>query len=429
MKRLVLVAYHVPPQIGIASERAASLLRWLPRLGWSVSLVTPHVPFFPIEGASSGSPVEGVERIGVASPELGRWLHRRRAVPADAPQPGPQGAATSWARRFVREWVYVPDSRVAWIPFAARAVRSLLAAADPQHTVVLSTSVPYSAHFAAMIGIRGGRFPWVAEFRDPWSEAHPFLRPRSAGRRLIDDRLHRMVLARANRVVVTSQSTLEGLRRSYGVAEGRIAVVQNGYEPTPPGTPPGPHEPCVFLYGGSVAPGERVEPLLEGLAAAQRCVDVPLRLRVRGPREPWASACRALELPSSLVELPGSTSAHEARAEMAHASANLLVNAHPAYAAVLPGKAFEYLGVRRPIVAALRPGSELEVLLTDYARPLLVDGASGSAWSTAFVEVARRHRAGTLQTPVDERRPLAALSREWQMGSLATLLDEVLAGP
>jgi len=344
-------------------------------------------------------------------------------------EPLPLGSGGSRLRGWIREGLYIPDSRVGWIPWARRAVRRLLAQASGP-TVVYSTSVPYSAHLAAWSALPPGT-PWVAEFRDPWSDAHPFLRPRTAWRRAIDDRLHQMIVRRADRVVVTTEATAERLAKKTGLLPERIVVARNGYEPTPMGPFGASPSSCDVLYAGSVAVGEDVRPVLEGLVEARRRTHSRITLHVLGPNEPWTSVARDVDGLSSTVEdaldgsdsgrggdenrtesalrLRGTTDPGAARRGMAWVDANLLLNWHPAYEAIVPGKAYEYLGAGRPILAGVRPGTELAGLLRAYGDVEFVGGDDRIDWARAFAELAGRHTVGS-GAAEDRRKGVAGAS-------------------
>lgn len=420
--RLLLLAYHFPPQVGAAAARAASLARWLPEFGWDVEVITVSDGFHPSAAGADRAWLCEVER--TRSLELSRWA--RRAVtrrPLDDSEPLVLGSRQDRLRRWVREWCYVPDSRAGWIPFARLALKRALAK-DSRSTIVYSTSVPYSAHFAAWASL-GPRTRWVAEFRDPWSEAPALLRPRSATRRALDERMHRLVLQRADRIVVTSNATAAELVSARGLAEDRLSVVPNGFEPVPTSVPPGADQSCLFQYVGTVSEGEDVEPLLRGLQRARSVVGDRLRFRVVGPTQIWQAALRQIPGLENTVHLVGTTDGRTASEFTGAASANVVLSWLP-FLVTIPGKVFEYLGARRPVIAAVPPGSEAAALLSDYGVVEFVDGADEGAWAEAFLEIARRHQDGALSSPMTGRKSVEELTRRTRAQQLAVVLDALV---
>jgi hypothetical protein len=153
------------------------------------------------------------------------------------------------------------------------------------------------------------------------------------------------------------------------------------------------------------------------------------RLVVVGPPDPWqAAANRSPARP--WLELRGVRSADKARAEIAAGSALLLIQRHPAYRSVLPGKAFEYIGSRRPILALIPPDWELTTLLRDHADARLVGEDNIAAISAAVETLLDEHRSGTLQSPRVPESAIASLSRDEQARQLSAIFDRlVLAEP
>jgi hypothetical protein len=320
----------------------------------------------------------------------------------------------------VRDFAYVPDAQVGWIPFAAgaalRAVR--MSASRP---VLLSSSVPYSAHFAAMAASRRSGAAWVAELRDPWSTSTSPYRSARSLRRRIDHRLEWSVVRRADHVVVTSGGTRDELLAAHpGLPAARVTVITNGFEPMPEGRPPGATEPMTILYAGTVAPGEDMAPVLAELDLVQARDPGSFRLRVLGPAEPWRS-----ERERTWLALDGVVSPARAREALASSSALLLVQRHPAYRTVIPGKLFEYVGARRPVLAVCPPGSEMESLLRAYGDVRAIDPDRLGEFPAAVAGLLAEHRAGTLQRPRVDASVVAPLRRSEQAKQLAAVLDSV----
>ena len=420
-----MISYYFPPLAGIASERAAAHARHLPALGWEPVVIAARAGFFHLAADTARAPAHVVVR--TRNPEISRLFRRGySAATGTAAEEGAGVAAVSRSgtgrmlQRLAREAVYVPDAQVGWIPFAAAAAgRAARASAEP--AVILSSSVPYSAHLAAMWARRAARVPWVAEFRDPWSEAHPFLRPSSAARRRIDRVLHRRIVLAATRVIVTSAGFRTMLLDAFPELEpGRVDVVMNGFEPGPPGAPPPPEEPLRILYGGTVAAGEDAGPILQAMEAVARRRPSRVRLQVLGPTDPWRAHAAA-----PWLSLEGIRSPEGARVAMRDASALFLLQSHPAYAAAVPGKLLEYVGTRRPILAAVDREWPLVDLLRAHADARVCVNAAGEL-AAAIERLLDEHERGQLQRPRVSEESVRSLERGEQARRLAATLTRAL---
>lgn len=160
-------------------------LRWwgfsrhLARRGWRIHLVTAE------RGASSEAlpPRMTVERLPARTTLDDRyrdWRRRRRRPGGRGREPGrtpvgPRGATDDGPvlslrglRREVGGLLSFPDEGRGWIVRAAAAARRRLRTWQP--SVVVSTGPPHSTHLAVGLASRGLEVPWLADFRDPWSD-------------------------------------------------------------------------------------------------------------------------------------------------------------------------------------------------------------------------------------------------------------------
>jgi len=316
--------------------------------------------------------------------------------------------------------LYVPDAQVGWIPFAARAAANALCDA-PGRRVLFSSSGPFSAHFAARRVARRLNVPWVAEFRDPWTDDRSPNRARSRLRREVDRHLEREILRKADHVVVPTESMRRLLLdRLPGPATTEISVVRNGFEPTEVVAPPKGHEVMTLLYAGSVAAGENMGPVLSALDDVHRSHPGRFRLHVLGPGEGWEDTAHL-----SWLQLDGIVSPDDARQAMAGSSVLLLVQQHPAYWLAVPGKAYEYVGVRRPILAVIPRGSEMERIVSSHADARVVDLAATAELPAAMEDLLAEHRAGHLQGPRVQTSVTKPLLRLEQARELARIFERV----
>lgn len=421
---VISVSYYFPPLVGIASERASARAENLRMLGWDVTVVTVrkghyHIVEQPHEFAFTV--------IRTASLELSRVIRRAYATasarPSEARTVGgavkPVETSDSGARlrRWVREWIYIPDAQVGWVPFATFAAAR---AASCPGSVIFSTSVPYSAHLAACLAARWRGARWIAELRDPWSTAAAELLPTSKLRRKLDQALERFLLARADHVILTSATTRRNLLRAHPALDpDRVSVVMNGFVPLPEGPRPAPDEPCCFVFTGTVSDGERPDALLAAFAQIEAKSPGRFRFRVFGPPRPWI-------LPSTptptWLELAGVVTPSAARQAIVASNATVLLQHNPARAQVLSGKAFEYIGARRPIIAVIPPESEMAEILDEYSDARIVASYDIDTLAEELERLITEHTSGLLDEPTVPEELISPLERTEQ----AKILDRIL---
>ena len=300
----------------------------------------------------------------------------RGAAPARRPQ----------ALKRLASLALAPDPSVLWSIRAARhrAVRDAAARA----AWVISSSPPESAHVAALLLARAVGARLAIDLRDGWLDEPQRPEMRHAWRRALEGSIERRVLARADRVFVTSDGWREPLERRRPEARGKVAVLTNAY-PSPSEWPAAPvaraaSGACRLLYAGRFA-GSRLgwtaERLLRPLADGLRASPVRGTLTILGElseeerREivPWRERLAAL----------GWTLEHEPqvpRRELLRRclEADGLLLSAPS-TAVVPSKLFEYIPARRPVLAVTPAGGAVARILEGVPQGFRVDeGADAS---------------------------------------------------
>lgn len=230
-KRVLIVAHDFPPYRTSGVYRMTGLTKYLFTLGW-----TPTVLAAERRGGEEDPTLlrrvpPGVEIVRASSPRLGLWEE-----PASwalkglgALQPRNNGhrqrirdACLRRSGDFLRSCVYFPDEMVAWVPLAV--TKAIRLHRRLGFDVIYTSGPPRSS---AMIGLLLQailRVPWVLEFRDPWYPSHRPLRRR------LESGLQRLLLKRADAVVVVTEGHAEELRKTWRVPSEKLVVIRNGFD-------------------------------------------------------------------------------------------------------------------------------------------------------------------------------------------------------
>lgn len=373
--KILMVSWFFPPANTIGAVRMGRMARFLSQQGHELKvLAAEDLPFpktLPLEIAEEQvvyarwSDVNALpdRMTDAAKAVLSPFLSSRRAsgdsTPAETPQPtGPSGGEPekpgalrrlrSALGGFYSNAVNLPDARIGWMPHAMRKGRTLLSEWKPD--VIYATAPPFTG---LLIGYRLSKkfdVPLVTELRDRWVD-DPY-DPPPGWRLRIDGILERRVIARAAALVTVSEPWAEDYRAKYGKP---VTVVYNGYDPealegaTSLGSP---GEPALrIVYTGGIYPGKRDPAPL--FAAMQSLGLGPERIRIdfygTNPDHVWPIA-RRYDV-ESLVKVHSSVTHREAVELQQSADILLLMQWNdPREQGNVPGKLFEYMGARRPIL-------------------------------------------------------------------------------
>jgi len=358
-KRVLLIAFHFPPlNVSSGLQRPLSLARYLPRHDWE-----------PVVLTASTRAYEAIDPSSVAALPAGLEVVRAPALDA--------------ARHLaVRGWypgrLGIPDRWGTWFLGAVPAGLALIRRFRPD--VIWSTYPLATAHRIGLALHRATGLPWVADFRDPMVEqidGEWF--PADARLRSARLKIERSVARRATVATFCTDTArriyLERHAGSLPAGAGGQAteVIANGFDPEPfdaLASAPAPvagSRPLTLVHSGTLYPGPDRDPgaFLAALCELRQRGVLPAGLRVVLRATGFDATYRPLISQLGLddvVELAPAISYRAALREILDADGLLLFQGHTSNPAV-PGKVYEYLRARRPILALVDAGGETAALL------------------------------------------------------------------
>jgi hypothetical protein len=405
-----MIAYFFPPLGGIASLRALRFARGLPEHGWEPLVIAPRSGDYPRD-PTLVYPETGVVRTpSLEVSRTGRGAVRQLVRGASLSG----SSALDRAKDLVRRWLYLPDPQVGWYPFAVAAARR--AVREQRVDAVFSSAYPMTAHIVARRLHRDTGLPWVADYRDLWTDWSSA----SGWRRRADLGLERKALEEATAVVTVSPTYAEVLR-SRGAREAE--VITNGFDPEVlPATDEVTDVLCAHL--GTYYPGvQDLGAALQAVGELARGGEVP-DARVRFIGDLPLSLRAWLESASLLahVEATGWLPHGEAVRQLRRAQVLLLPGPVSNETAALRGhivaKVFECLGSGRPILMVGHQDTDVGRILAPFSRARIVAPGDVPGARRALQELSRWKPAGG--EPSLEPYTARALARR-----LAALLDRV----
>lgn len=358
MKKVLIVAnlYH-------ASPRVPGLASYLPEFGWQTTILTP-----PIDRRAQtrfGFPEKLSERVRIIeAPYPGDifWFWRKFFKLLGFKEGGGmteqiKAAAGATARKsFLNKLLNLyqsifgyPDTEKTWFTPALRAARRAMA--QEKFDAVLSSSPYPTSHFVAKKIKELYKIPWVADFRDPWSQNHAYAYP--WWRKKLDERLERRTMKSADAITAASPSYSQKESEFLG---RRAETITNGFDPAlfneaqPPLT-----KNFTLTYTGSIYSGKQ-DPVklftaVRGLIDEGTIDQSRVEIRFYGRTQSWLETEILRYRLRDIVTQHGLISQHEAVDRQRESQVLILFGwEDPAETGVYPLKTFEYLAAQRPIL-------------------------------------------------------------------------------
>ena len=359
MKKVLIITYYWPPSGGGGVMRWLKMSKFLPELGWQPVIFTPENPDPSVIDESLLQEIHP-ETIEIKTPiwepyHLYRKLTGKKSGAKFKAGYISEASEGSWKSRlsvFIRGNFLIPDPRIFWVSPSINFLTKYLK--ENPVDLIVSTGPPHSMHLIALGLKKKFEIPWIADFRDPWTDIDFYHKLKLT--RLADKKhrqLEKKVLSTADYLVTVSRGCAEGLLK---IGNRKIEVVTNGYDPSDyEFEKPGLDKTFTISHFGAF--NKDRNPVALWLAMDELATENPdfrnlLRIKLYGQTD--ASVINDIKkhnLTDNLViieHLPH----QKGLVELCKSQVLLLpLNNTPNVKGILTGKMFEYIALQRPILA------------------------------------------------------------------------------
>jgi len=436
VRRLLFLAYHFPPLGGGGVQRSVKFVRHLPAFGYTPVVVTGSG-----DASDRWTPVDDS-----LADELGGQVEVHRV-----PGPEPPVREPGWRGRAARVLDRPTPYTRWWTQGAVEVGRALAGSVD----VIFGELIPYTtaipaSRLSAELGL-----PWVADLQDPWALDEMSLYPSALHQRL-DERHMRRQLASAAAIIMNTPEAGERVRDRFPELAPRLAPsITNGFDADDFAGPEPERSRGTFrivhtgflhteagqelrrsrrrrrILGGMPIPDVDfltrshvfLLEAIERLIAAEPELAEVIEVHLAGV---LSAVDREIAERSGVCRLHGYLS-HVETIELLRSADLLFLPMHDlpvgTRAGLVPGKAYDYLGARRPILAAV-PDGDARDYLTAAGNAAICRPDDVSGLAAAVRDEIGRWREGTQRA---EPEPAVAnqFERRELTRRLAAILDTV----
>ncbi len=357
MRKVLVITYYWPPSGGAGVQRWLKFVKYLRDFGWEPVVYTPENPEAPVIDHSLEKDIpEGLEVIRQAIWEpytaykkfIGQKKDQRvnAGFLSESEKPRFSENVSIW----IRGNLFIPDARKFWIKPSIKYLTKYLKE-NPVDAIV-STGPPHSMHMIALGLKKKTGLPWLADFRDPWTNIDFYDQLKLS--KIADCRHKKMelaVLKSADEVTTVSWNWANDFNK---ICKRPIRVVTNGYDPDDFELDVSQDEKFSIVHIGAMNKDRNPEVFFEACGALL---------------DKFPSLAESLEIKLvgstdiavfNSIEKHGLTDFVKRVKNIPHdevvkytKSARLLLlalNNTPNVLGIIPGKIFEYLAARRPVL-------------------------------------------------------------------------------
>ena len=231
MRKVLIITYYWPPAGGPGVQRWLKFAKYLREFEIEPIIYTPTNPDYPIKDKALVGEVPddlSIYHRPIFEPyRLSGWFSRKKTDRIRSGIiPHKRQSVADHILLWIRGNLFIPDARKFWINPSVKYLRKIIDQEQPE--AIITTGPPHSMH---LIGLRLKSYfeiPWFADFRDPWTKIGYHQQLKLSGYAQKKHlRLERLVLNTADRILVTSETTKKEFEE---LTQNPIEVITNGYD-------------------------------------------------------------------------------------------------------------------------------------------------------------------------------------------------------
>ncbi len=429
-KTVLIITYYWPPSGGAGVQRWLKTVKYLREYGWEPVVYTPENPEAPaIDNSLLKDIPKGVKIIKQPIWEPYSFYKKFLGLKKDdkinagflteKKKPGLAEKIAVW----IRGNLFIPDARKYWVKpsveFLAEYLRS------NSIDAVVSTGPPHSMHLIALGLKQKTDIPWLADFRDPWTNIDFYdklMLTKSADRKHRE--LEKSVLENADVVTSIGKQMAEEFLQ---LGAKRLEVIPNGFDETDFSFANiALDKDFSISHIGSINKDRNNE--IFWSVVKELCDELPAfkeKLKIKLVGKTDHAVLESLEK-YSLAEFLEKTEylPHDEvlKKSMSTQVLLLLLNNTPNAKGIMTGKFYEYLAAKRPVICIGPEDGEAAKTLQEIASGKVAGFEDKNKMKSILKEYFEKYLQNKL---VVENAAIDNYSRRKQAGRFAELLNNI----
>ena len=428
LRKVLIITYYWPPSGGAGVQRWLKFAKYLRTFGWEPVIYTPSNPEFPSIDESLAQDIpEGIEvlRTPIWEPYsfykklIGAKKNERidAGFLSEKKRPGMAERFSIW----LRGNFFIPDARKFWIKPSVKFLTNYLK--TNRVDALVSTGPPHTMHRIALGVKRNTGIPWLADFRDPWTNIdfyHELMLTQWADRK--HHRQELSVLKEAGEVIVISRSMKTDFLKIY---DRNYTVITNGFDAADVAdVEVTPDNKFSIAHIGTMVKTRNPQALWEALHALVK--DIPgfaddLEIKLVGSVDfSVTDSIAKADLTAFVNRIAYLPHSEVVKVQQQSQVLLLLINDTPNAKVILPGKFFEYMAAKRPILCIGPLDGDAAQVIDDVQAGIVIEKDNQEGIEEAIRDFYRKFKSGELSI---HSKDIEKFSRKSLTAKMAERLD------
>ncbi len=427
MKKVLIITYYWPPSGGAGVQRWLKFVKYLRDYGWEPIVYTPENPESPATDYSLEKDIP----IGTTIIKTPIWepysaykkfVGRKKddkikaGFLAEKETPSITENISVW----IRGNFFIPDARKFWVKPSIKILVPYLK--ENPVEAIISTGPPHSMHLIALGLKQKLNIPWLADFRDPWTNIdfyNDLKLTHQSDRR--HHKLEKQVIESADKVVVVGKGMAEDLGH---IIPRAYDIITNGFDETPPDNINKIDSSFSIAHIGSMVKTRNPEIFWKALSeiiSENKTFGDDLEIKLIGQVDySVRQSIQSYKL-EDYVTFTEYLSHEDVRGVQSQSQVLLLlINNTPNAKLVVTGKIFEYMNSGRPILCIGPKDGDAAFILAETHTGQTIGYNDVEALKTQVLKYYNQYKKGVLKS---EGKNIEKYSRKNLTQKLAELLD------
>lgn len=428
MKKVLIITYYWPPAGGPGVQRWLKFVKYLKDFDIKPVVYIPENPHYPIIDDSFVDEVpEGIKILKKPIKEpyafAKLFFKQKTQTISSGIIPKKKPSTVEKLMLYVRGNFFIPDARVGWVKTSVKFLKDYLK--NKPVDVIITTGPPHSLHLIGKELKNLTQLPWIADFRDPWTTIgyHKELRLTKASQQK-HKQLEKEVLQMADCILVTSPSTKKEFE---AITQKPIEIITNGFDLEISVENEFDKKFTLAHIGSLLSERNPVMlwKVLTELVNENEEFRMDFELKLAGVvSDDVLKSIKKYKLSKYLNNL-GYLSHKQSIELQQKAQVLLLIEIDsPETKSIIPGKLFEYLAAKRPIVAIGPEGSDIEGIIVETESGKYFDSFQEGELKTHILNLYQNYKSGTIEV---NPKSIEQYSRKNLTKKLAQVINATIA--
>ncbi|MEG6612754.1 glycosyltransferase [Pseudoclostridium thermosuccinogenes] len=437
-KKVLFIAYYFPPIGSSGVQRSLKYVKYLKQYGWDPIVVTvknddSNTIFTKKDETFLNEIPDETQIVRIDMPTSISSNHIKEVIDLACGLINDKGLKEEYFNYIEKyktlDFILRPDVYILWANNVIKQIEKCVDFDDID--IIYTTSSPYSDHVAGFFLKQHYNKPWVADFRDEWSNNCYARRNKNDIIYKFDYSMEEKIVNYADKIITTTPLSSDNYRNIFNLDNEKVITITNGYDEDDFQNLEiiSNNDKFTMIHNGVLYSVRTPETFFQAVSNLLKkgLIDKNKFKIYMGPTDDddrWKKLSKELLLEDNIEFLGYLNHKDSLRLAAKVDSLLLIVGSEKRTGAVYPGKLFEYLRLNKPILSLSPIGGVVDKLIKDLDRGFNIEFLDVEGIEKAYLNMYQMWKDGKLKS-YNTTENIMQFDRKVLTKRLVALFDEL----